>query len=55
MEQILLLFFKTLLFCSEICFEFWKRAKEKTSDAEIIERFNVLENEVKEIKKLLKS
>ncbi|MCU0238253.1 MAG: hypothetical protein MUC29_02345 [Pyrinomonadaceae bacterium] len=55
METILLLVFKTFLFVSEIYFEFWKRTKEKTSDAEIIERFDYLEKEVKEIKKLLKS
>ncbi|MCU0240341.1 MAG: hypothetical protein MUC29_12950 [Pyrinomonadaceae bacterium] len=55
MEQILLLLFKTFLFCSEIAFEFWKRQKEKASDAEFVKRFEVIEKEVKEIKKLLKS
>ncbi len=50
MEQILLLVFKTLLFVSEITFELWKRQNKKASDAEIIKRLEVIENQVRKLK-----
>jgi hypothetical protein len=50
MEQILLLVFKTFLFVSEITFELWKRQNKKASDAEIIKRLEMLENQIRKLK-----
>jgi hypothetical protein len=50
MEQILLLFFKTLLFVCEIIFGLWNRQKEKALNEHIIQRLNSLENEIKKLK-----
>ncbi|HMS39753.1 MAG TPA: hypothetical protein PKE69_05970 [Pyrinomonadaceae bacterium] len=49
MEQILLLVFKTFLFVAEIAFELWQRQKKKAIDAEIINRLEALENQVKKL------
>lgn len=48
--EILLLVIKGFLFVSEVTFELWKRAKRKASDAEIIQRLERLENQVKKLK-----
>ena len=47
---ILLLIFKSFFFVSEIIFELWKRTKRKALDAEIIQRLERLENQVKKLK-----
>lgn len=48
--EILLLIFKTILFVSEIVFGLWKQQKEKALNAEIIQRLDNLEKEVKTLK-----
>ena len=48
--EILLLIFKAFLFVLEITFELWKRQNRKALDAEIIQRLEVIENQVRKLK-----
>ena len=48
--EILLLIFKIILFVEEIVFTLWKQRKEKALNAEIIQRLDNLEKEVKTLK-----
>lgn len=47
--EILLLIFRIFLFVLEITFELWKRQKRKALDAEIIQRLEIIENQVKKL------
>lgn len=48
--EILLLVSKMFFFVLEVTFGLWKLLKEKTLDAEIIQRLQHLEKEVKKLK-----
>lgn len=47
--EILLLIFKVFLFVLETIFELWKRQTRKALDAEIIQRLENIENQVRKL------
>ncbi len=47
--EILLLIVKAILFVFEMTFELWKRQNRKALDAQIIQRLDSLEKEIKKL------